>query len=158
MHISTTNTCTYVYVAACLQLSLPPSPLPPPRTLELYAPTFVCQYAMQAWPVPRYIPPPSAPTQEKWPVFKRAYRRNNERSCVLFFTILLEYQFFTEILKQVRGNVNEYEDTLVKRRAILFRWERRGVGYLAVLYVIPSRIVRVVLMVGHAMACLHLHP
>ena len=42
-----------------------------------------------------------------------AYRRNNERSCVLFVKILLEYQFFTEMLKQVRGSVNEYEDTLV---------------------------------------------
>ena len=60
--------------------------------------------------VRRYIPPPSAP-HKKWPVFKRAYRRNNERSCVLFFNILLEYQFFTEMLKQVRGSVNEYEDT-----------------------------------------------
>ena len=56
-------------------------------------------------------PPPPPP--KKWPVFKRAYRRNNERSCVLFFNILLEYQFFTEMLKQVRGSVNEYEDTLL---------------------------------------------
>ena len=58
--------------------------------------------------VPRYTPYP-----KKWPMFKRAYRRNNERSCVLFFKILLEYQFFTEMLKQVRGSVNECKDTLV---------------------------------------------
>ena len=78
-------------------------------------------------------PPPPPPPKKKWHVFKRAYRRNNERSCVLFFKILLEYQFFTEMLKQVRGSVNEYVDTLVYRRAILFRWGRRG-GYIVVLY------------------------
>ena len=39
--------------------------------------------------------------------------KSYERSCVLFFKILLEYQFFSEMLKQVRGSMNDYEDTLV---------------------------------------------
>ena len=80
------------------------------------------------------ISPPTAPTQKKWPVFKRAYRRNNERSCVLFFNILLEYQFFTEMLKQVRGSVNEYEDT----DGPFYFGGGGGGGYLAVLYGIKN--------------------
>ena len=104
MHISTTNTCTYVYVAACLQLSLPPSPLPPPSHTRIVCPN-VCMPVCHASLASTAIYPPLRRHQNKWPVFKRAYRRNNERSCVLFFTILLEYQFFTEILKQVRGSV-----------------------------------------------------
>ena len=56
---------------------------------------------------------PHPPPPKKCFVLKRAYLRNHERSCVLFFKILLRYQFFLEMLKQVRGSVNDYENTLV---------------------------------------------
>ena len=60
--------------------------------------------------VPRYIPP-SAPTKKKWPVYERIDVIRNAAACYSL-KILLEYQFFTEMLKQVRGSVNECEDTL----------------------------------------------
>ena len=68
----------------------------------------------------------------KSPMFKRAHRRNHERSCVLliFFKILLEYQFFPEMLKQVRGSVNEYmcKDTRLNKVHFFFPVGAEGGG------------------------------
>ena len=48
---------------------------------------------------------------------------------MLFFKILLEYQFFSEMLKQVRGSMNDYEDTLVfLKHGPFFSGGRRGRG------------------------------
>ena len=55
---------------------------------------------------PRYIPPPP-----QWPVAPCL----NERIDVIVNSaaaILLEYQFFPEMFKQVHGSVNEYEEDI----------------------------------------------
>ena len=60
-------------------------------------------------------PPPPAPKKKKGPMFKRAHRRNHERSCVScvpYFKLLLKCQFIPEVFKQVRRG--SFNDTFVK--------------------------------------------
>ena len=87
---------------------------------------------VEYWP----SPPPPPPPKKKGPVFKRAHRRNHERSCVScvpYFKLLLECQFFPEMFKRVRGSFNDYVDIRLLNTGHFFLWGGWGGGYIAVL-------------------------
>ena len=74
---------------------------------------------------PRYIPP-SAPTEKNGPCLNEridVYVIVNLAACY-HFKILLEYQFFPKMFKQVQGSVNEYEVDIYARlnTGHFFRW------------------------------------
>ena len=110
-----------------LSAVLPPTPI--------FADEFVI--TVEYWPAPPPPPPPPPPLQKKkGPVFKRAHRRNHERSCVScvpYFKLLLECQFFPEMFKRVRGSFNDYVDIRLLNTGHFFLWGGWGGGYIAVL-------------------------
>ena len=72
-----------------------------PPTCTVLSGDFITLFPM----LPRISSPPLRPHRKNVCV-KQAYRRNHECSCVLLFKILLlEYQFFPEMFKQVRESV-----------------------------------------------------
>ena len=80
--------------------------------------------------VPRDIPPPSAPTKKKWPVFKRVYRRNHERSCVLFLKSCWSTSSFLEFRNRCAEALTSTKIRSFKHGPFFLG----GGGYIAVLY------------------------